>query len=140
MKSGASIGKRYPRCAALALALTLALTGCGAGEEPVPTATPTPSPTPTPVVEELEFALPCYTQAGFHPITGGNRTNLTLAPLMFEGLYELNASFEVTPLLCQAGAVSEDGLTWTFTVKPEAAFSDGSPVTAAEVEIGRAHV
>lgn len=121
----------------LALAVLLALPGCAPeGAEPTPsaapTATPTPIPTATPVpVAERVFALPCYPEDSLHPITGRNRTNLLLAPLVYQGLFELDGNFTPCKLLCADYAVSEDGLTWTFTLA-EAVFSDGSPLTAAD--------
>lgn len=80
----------------------------------------------------MEFVLPYYEGAGFHPITGANRTNLALAPLIYEGLYELDERFTPQPLLCERASVSEDGLTWTLTLRQEVSFSDGTPLTARE--------
>lgn len=112
----------------------MTLSGCG---EPTVRATVTPAPsaavTPTaPPAEELEFALPCYPGGGFHPITGANRLNLTLAPLLYRGLFALDRNFEPRKDLCADYAVSGDGLTWTFTLA-EATFSNGAALTAAEV-------
>ena len=89
--------KRLPALL-LSGALLLGCAACApetAEETPVPT-TPAPSETAEqtqPQIEEREFVLPCYGEQPFHPITSGNRTNLTLAPLMYEGLYELDQSF-----------------------------------------------
>lgn len=121
----------------LTLAFLIALAGCGA-ERSVPAVTappaPSPSPTPTPApVEPLKFTLPCYPEAGFHPITGANRTNLVLNGLLYEGLYELDASFMPQNVLAASHTVSEDALTWTFTIQPDITFSDGSPMTASDV-------
>lgn len=121
------------RLAALGAALCLALTGCGGAPEPEDSAAPEPTATATPAPTAAEFALACYPQAGFHPITGANRTNLNLAGLMYEGLFELDGQFEPQQVLCESYAVSEDGLTWTFTLRAGVTFSDGSPLTAAEV-------
>lgn len=120
-----------------ALALLLSLAGCGrdgAERSPAPAPTPSAAPSPTPGAAPgtMEFVLPYYGDGGFHPITGTNRTNLTLAPLLYEGLYELDGAFEPQPLLCEAAFVSGDGLTWSFTLRQGAAFSDGSPLTAAD--------
>ncbi len=121
----------------LALTVLLALPGCTPdAAEPTPsatpTATPTPIPTATPVpVAERVFALPCYPEDSLHPITGRNRTNLLLSPLVYQGLFELDGTFTPHKLLCAGYSVSEDGLTWTFTLA-EAVFSDGSPLTAAD--------
>ena len=70
--------------ALLTAALCLGLAACGPAPEPEPTPTPTPSVSPSP--EAAEFALACYPEAGFHPITGSNRTNLALGGLLYEGL------------------------------------------------------
>ncbi|MFQ9917811.1 MAG: hypothetical protein ACLRWQ_16855 [Flavonifractor plautii] len=49
-------------------------------------ATPAPSPTATPLPtaepEQTAFAQPCCPEAGFHPFTGSNRTNLSLGGLI----------------------------------------------------------
>ena len=117
--------------ALLAAALCLGLAGCGPAPEPEVTPTPTPSATPAP--EPAEFALACYPSAGFHPITGTNRTNLNLAGLVYEGLFELDQEFQVHNVLCASYTVSEDGLTWSFRLRPGVTFSDGSALTAADV-------
>ena len=119
------------RLAALGAALCLVLTACGGAPAPEESAAPEPTATPTPTA--AEFTLACYPQAGFHPVTGANRTNLNLAGLMYEGLFELDGQFEPRQLLCESYTVSEDGLTWTFTLRGGVTFSDGSPLTAAEV-------
>ena len=117
--------------ALLAAALCLGLAGCGSSPEPVES--PTPTPSATPAAEPAEFALACYPSAGFHPITGTNRTNLNLAGLVYEGLFELDQEFQVHNVLCASYTVSEDGLIWSFRLRPGVAFSDGSALTAADV-------
>lgn len=47
-------------------------------------------------------------------------------------LYELQGSKPV-PALATKASTSSDGLTWTFTLVADAKFSDGSPLTAADV-------
>lgn len=116
------------RLLAGALALALLLSACGS--EPTPVPTPAPTPTPAPVARE--FVLPCYAAASLHPITGESKTNFALSSLVYEGLFRLNNVFEPEAVLCQAYSCSENGLTWIFT-PADRRFSDGSPVTAAEV-------
>jgi len=48
-------------------------------------------------------------------------------------LVRLNAAGELEPRLASTWTSSEDGLTWTMTLRPGAKFSDGSPVTTADV-------
>lgn len=118
---------------ALVLAGMLSLSSCG-GPDPA-SAFQTPQPTATkPVQAEsgLDFVLPCYPAAGFHPITGSNRLNLTLAPLIYRGLFSIDRNFQAQYDLCESYTVSEDGLTWTFRLT-NAVFSDGTQLTAREV-------
>lgn len=123
---------------ALALALCVLLSACTGGrvEEtaaPSPTPVPTAPATPTPKPEPVRFALPCFPEQSFHPITGGSKTNLMIAPLMYEGLYALDGAFEPHGVLCESAAVSEDALSWTFTLHAGITFSDGSALTAGDV-------
>ena len=115
----------------LLLTFCLLLGGCAGDPEPDPTPSPTPSAAPA---EQAEFALACYPEEGFHPITGGNRTNLALGGLVYEGLYALDQQFEPQPQLCTQGVQAADGLSWTFTLRTGVTFSDGSPLTSAEVK------
>jgi peptide/nickel transport system substrate-binding protein len=117
---------------ALALLLALCLTGCGEAFVPsAPEETQT-TPSPTAAPERTAFALPYYSGATLNPITGGGRTNLVLAGLVYQGLFALDNAFEPQQALCASQAVSEDGLTWTFTLT-DAVFSDGTPLTADDV-------
>lgn len=117
--------------ALLTAALCLGLAACGPAPEPEPTPTPTPSVSPSP--EAAEFALACYPEAGFHPITGSNRTNLALGGLLYEGLFALDGQFQPQEALCASASVSADGLQWSFIPRSGVTFSDGSPLTAAEI-------
>ena len=52
---------------------------------------------------------------------------------MFIGLFTENAASEPIPGMAESHTVSEDGLTWTFTLR-EAQWSDGEPVDAYDFE------
>ncbi len=52
---------------------------------------------------------------------------------MFIGLFTENAAAEPIPGMAESWEVSEDGLSWTFTLR-EAQWSDGEPVDAADFE------
>ncbi|MGN0967962.1 MAG: ABC transporter substrate-binding protein, partial [Oscillospiraceae bacterium] len=119
------------RLLAAAAALVLLLTGC-TGETIQTPETPEPSPTPTDAPEQTDFTLPYYPGASLHPITGNSRANLVVASLVYQGLFELDNTFTPHGVLCSEYSVSEDALTWTFTLT-DAAFSDGTGVTAADV-------
>lgn len=116
---------------ALVLILALCLTGC-VNETVQPSPAPEVTPTPTFTPERTSFTLPYYPDASLHPITGDNRSNLVLASLVYQGLFELDNSFSPHGVLCASASVSEDGLTWTFTLA-DAVFSDGTSLAAGDV-------
>ncbi|MEG2679837.1 MAG: ABC transporter substrate-binding protein, partial [Oscillospiraceae bacterium] len=116
---------KLEKLAALLTAFCL-LAGCNP-QTPAVT-TPTPSPTPTPTV--AEFALPYDPAGGLHPLTTTSATNLTLMPLLYEGLFAVNAKFEAEPVLCQNVTKSEGGKVWRFLIKSGVTCSNGTAVTA----------
>lgn len=59
----------------------------------------------------------------------GNSAAVVLYDL-FTGLMTLNAAGKVTPGVAESFTVSEDGLTYTFTLRPGVVWSDGTPLTA----------
>ena len=77
--------------------------------------------------------LGIYPTYSVHPTLSENRANLTLAPLLYEPLFWVDGQFQAVPVLCQSYAVSEDGLSWTFTLHGGITFSDGTPLTAQVV-------
>ena len=56
-----------------------------------------------------------------------------VSSLLFEPLFQLDESFQPIPLLCESYEWDETGLVCTLTLRQEAAFHDGSPLTAADV-------
>ena len=86
----------------------------------------------TPPAEPLPFTLAWYPEFSLHPTLAANRANLTLAPLLYESLFTVDAAFQAQPVLCQSYTVSEDKLVWTFTLRAGITFSDGTPLTAQE--------
>jgi len=53
---------------------------------------------------------------------------------IFEGMTTLNAhTMKVEPLLAKSWEISEDGLTWTFHLREDARWNDGTPLTADDV-------
>ena len=103
----------------LAAALAFSLWGCTAGE-PEPTPSASPEPTPSQQVQTLPFALAYDPTASLHPITSQSQVNLDLAGLVYEGLYELDRTFEPQPVLARSAAVSEPSRTKATTSRPAA--------------------
>lgn len=55
---------------------------------------------------------------------------------LHEGLVSLNAQADLIPGLAERWTVSDDGLTWTFWLRENARWSDGSAVTADDLVAG----
>lgn len=126
---------RAPFKCILAAGLALTLTACAAQPTvpvgPAPTVSSTvPAPQVTPA-QPFTFTLAACPAESFHPAVSTSRVNLTLAPLMYEGLFELDNTFTPQSVLCRNYTVSPDGLVWTFTLRDEVTFSDDTPLTAA---------
>lgn len=66
----------------------------------------------------------------------GYLNGLSACRHLYEGLYKLDENGDV--VLGQAASVeqSEDGLTWTFTLRDDITWSDGEPVKAADFVFG----
>ena len=57
-----------------------------------------------------------------------------LAVNMFEGLYTYDSQGQLVPALAENTEVSEDGLTYTFTLRDGLKWSDGTDLTAKDFE------
>src|ERR1700677_5385626 len=61
--------------------------------------------------------------------------SLNVSSEIMEGLVAFKpGTFEVTGQLAKSWTVSPDGTRWTFTLRPNVRFSDGTPVDAAAVK------
>ncbi len=56
-----------------------------------------------------------------------------VAQQMFEGLFARNSQFAPAPMLVDQHTISEDGLTYTFTLRQGITFHNGKPMTATDV-------
>lgn len=123
---------RRHRLLALALTGLLLLSGCTPTQEQTPDQTAAPTGTTQPVQAGV-FSLAYDPKQTMHPITGTNGVNLELGGLVYQGLYELDQSFQPQPVLATGASAGLDGLTWTVEVVQGVSFSDGTPLTAAQV-------
>lgn len=122
--------RKWMRPAALLTLLLLTLSACGGEVQPQEESSPTPSPVATEKAEPRQFALAYCGDETLHPLKTADQSNLDVAALVYEGLYELDGQFDPQPILAESAAVSADGLVWTIYLREGAAFSDGTPLTA----------
>ncbi|GAB5378542.1 MAG: ABC transporter substrate-binding protein [Acuticoccus sp.] len=66
------------------------------------------------------------------PIATTNYTIRNSSYLIYDVLFALDENFEVQPQMAESVDVSEDGLTYTITLREGLTFHDDSPVTAAD--------
>lgn len=119
-----------------AMALALSLTGCAQIDETEEPLFPTED---TPAQEEAAslptaFSLPYLEGQPFDPLTCPDGMQQTVASLLYEGLFHLDQALEPQPLLCESYTYDPAALTYTLTLRADAVFSDGSPLTAADVK------
>ena len=89
------------------------------------------------VAEAGESALTAAVGAQFTTFDPGLNTetvNAYVMTHMFAGLFRKGPEGEVINDLCESYEVSEDGLTYTFHLVPDAVWSDGVPITAQDFE------
>ena len=71
--------------------------------------------------------------AGFDPFVSWGCGEHVHEPLIQSTLIVTNADMSFSNDLATDYFCSEDGLTWTFSIRDDAVFSDGKPLTAADV-------
>ena len=80
--------------------------------------------------KELVLALGSEPDGGFDPINGWGRYG---SPLFQSTLLKRNQDMNIINDLATGYEVSEDGLTWTVSIREDAKFSDGQPLTSEDV-------
>jgi peptide/nickel transport system substrate-binding protein len=81
--------------------------------------------------DELVLAIGAEPEAGFDPTTGWGRYG---SPLFQSTLLKRNSQLQITNDLATGYEVSADGKVWTVKLRPDVRFSDGTPLTAEDVQ------
>jgi peptide/nickel transport system substrate-binding protein len=68
-----------------------------------------------------------------NPILAISDTDRDLTALTFAGLMGHDAKGALVPIIAESYTVSPDGKVYTFVLRPNATFSDSTPVTASDV-------
>ncbi len=119
-------------------ALALLLVACGGAE---PTESPTtPAEAPTTAAETpgddsmagvLRVAMQPIVQ--IDPAAISSDSEILVANHIYDYLVDIDPQSNVVPRLAQEWRVSDDGLTYTFTLVDNATWHDGDPLTAGDV-------
>lgn len=125
----------------VSVALLAVFVGCG---KPAAPASPPASghPLPSPFVLPGEpgqrggrlTLLATGAPRTFNPVLTMDGASDAVVRLLFSGLITLDATTqEARPALAESWSVSTDGLTWTFKLRAGLRWSDGQPLSAADV-------
>mgnify|MGYP003694155993 CR=1 FL=1 len=80
--------------------------------------------------DTFTYSVNSEVMIGWDPATGYSNEVIALHNI-YETLTRYNAATqEVDPLLAESWESSKDGLTWTFTLRPDVTFHTGNPLTA----------
>ncbi len=70
-----------------------------------------------------------------NPHTAAYSNEAQVLDALYEGLFSYNPkTLEPTPAIASGYTISRNKKRWTFTIRPEAKFSDGSAITAQDVK------
>ena len=72
--------------------------------------------------------------AGLSPNDGGPTVQWAMIYNIHDSMLLLDENYELQPALAEAYEASEDGLQYTFTLRDDVTFHDGSPFTAEDVK------
>ncbi len=117
-----------PTCLAL---MAMLLVACGGGGS---TTTTTPSKAPA-AQQVLNFAFENQISdlKTMDPALSTDAASIAGEDLVFTGLVQFDDNLKVQPQLAASYTLAPDGLTWTFHLRPNLKFSDGTPLTSADV-------
>src|SRR3989440_2950197 len=77
--------------------------------------------------------VPQANLANFDPIWGTQYVVRNAAALVWDTLYGLDATLQPQRQMVESEEVSDDGLVWTFRLRPGLKFHDGEPVLSKDV-------
>lgn len=118
-------------CALLALLALLA--SCSAGPASISNGVRNSLPKAPASQQTYRYADVATDITTLDPALANDQSSLEAISLIFTGLVQLDDNLQVQPQLALSYEVSEDGLTYTFHLRPHLTFSDGQPLAASDV-------
>lgn len=84
--------------------------------------------------EELQsLSLTYFPDRSMNPLIGVNITNRVLFSLIYQGLFSVDRDNNPVPILCSYYQATADNRNYTFYLEDGAKFSDGTPLSTADV-------
>ncbi len=111
--------------------MAMLLVACG-GTTTTTTTGPTKA-TPDKQVLNMPFSNGISDIKTFDPALSTDAPSIQAIDLVFTGLVQFDDNLKIQPQLAANYSEGADGLTWTFHLKPNLVFSDGTALTSADV-------
>ncbi|MBY0148100.1 peptide ABC transporter substrate-binding protein [Neobacillus niacini] len=121
--------KKYAWLLALSLVLSMFLAACSGGEKNTADDDKKPADD-APEVEQVLNFINGDTIPSMDPGMVTDEYGIQFTAAIMEGLYRLDENGKPTEGIATKHEVSEDGKTWTFTLREDAKWENGEPVTA----------
>jgi ABC-type transport system substrate-binding protein len=96
----------------------------------VPATQPVEQPTATLAPAPDESAITISANLLLDPALAQDADSLKVSQYLYAGLVSLDAGGSAQPALAASWVISDDTLDYIFTLRPDAAFSDGTPITS----------
>lgn len=130
--------KKWSLLLTLTFALSLFLAACGGGDDDADNNESGDNGGEAgeeELAEEQVFNINIKTEPpSLHPGKSTDTTSSSVIDQVFEGLTRINQDGEPEEAMAENIDVSDDGLTYTFTIREDATWSNGDPVTAGDFE------
>ena len=85
------------------------------------------------VNDSLVIAIQLTKTPLVRPLEANERDILSIYDLVYESLVTIDDNYLPQPCLCTSWEQSSNGKTWTFHLREDVTFSDGTPLTARDV-------
>jgi ABC-type transport system substrate-binding protein len=99
---------------------------------PSTASTTAPDTTEPSAAPESRFSISISEPAAIDPAMAQEVEGAQVTRLLFQTLVALDPELALVPGAASSWSVADDGVTWTFELRPDATFSDGSAVDAGD--------
>lgn len=113
--------------------LPLLLSSCNlfGGENPLPTQQAVKAPN-----NMQTYTVPVIGTEDFNtldPALAHDPASINAIQMIYTGLVQMNDDLQIQPQLAASWQLASNGVTWTFHLKPNLKFNDGTPLTSTDV-------
>jgi oligopeptide transport system substrate-binding protein len=117
----------------LLVLMSMLLVACGGSSTSTTTTVPSQKAPAAQQVLNIPLSNAIPDLKTMDPALSTDAASISGIDLIFTGLVQFDNNLRVTPQLASSYSVASDGLTWTFHLRPNLKFSDGTPLTSADV-------